>query len=376
VVTILDRSWTQWPEVAPDWSALVLASPYLSAFLTSAWVEAWLSVFGDSLAPRVLVFRSTSAPQTTVGACVLVARAERRGPFSLRQVHFHTAGEDEADETVPEHNAVLCLEGWEREVAAALRGYLDRSPWDQFIAGGMAEGPTLDAVAEAFADIPAIVRPAPSHYIDLASLDADGYLARLSRNTREQIRRSRRLYEHEGPVTLEQAADLPAALAMLDELAGLHQTAWEARGEAGVFSSPLFVAFHRAFIERAFASGGVQLLRVRVGPVAIAILYNLVHAGRVSSYQSGLRYSHDNRLKPGVVAHVLAMEHCRASGFTEYDLLSGGSQYKKSLATGSRTLTWMTFQRATMKLKTLDRLAALKRSARARIRRTPVPPGS
>jgi CelD/BcsL family acetyltransferase involved in cellulose biosynthesis len=304
----------------------------------------------------------------------------------VQRVYLNTAGEDPADETVMEYNALLCLEGWEGEIAAALRRHLDRIAWDEFAANGMAEGPSLKALTSvAFPDRPANLTNVQSHYVDLARLgpSADNYLADLSRNTREQIRRSCRIYGQQGPLEVQAAATLPEALAILDELAQLHQASWIARGKPGAFASKRFSAFHRDLIERVFPKGGVQLLRVRAGSTVIGLLYNFVYARRVYSYQSGLRFSDDNRLKPGLVAHVAAIRYCCEAGLLEYDFLAGEDRYKQSLSTDARTLTWVVVERPTLKMRAMRVLRGLKRrihgsrsSQAPALRAAPPPSGS
>ncbi len=180
--------------------------------------------------------------------CLLVPRTERRGPFAVRRLYLNTAGEDASDETVIEHNTLLCLDGWQPEIAVALRRHLDSDAWEEFAANGMAEGPFLDALtSSAFPDIHAAFTRVRSPYVDLAAIgkSPDGYLGMISRNTREQIRRSRRIYEDEGDLEVQAPAEVPEALAMLDELAQLHQARWTAVGKPGVFASTPFTEFHR-----------------------------------------------------------------------------------------------------------------------------------
>jgi CelD/BcsL family acetyltransferase involved in cellulose biosynthesis len=77
-----------------------------------------------------------------------------------------------------------------------------------------------------------------------------------------------------------------------------------------------------------FPRGAIQVLRAE----GVGVLYNFVDRGRVYFYQSGFHYSPDNRLKPGLVMHYLAVEHCLSNPeLAEYDFLAGDSQYKRSL---------------------------------------------
>lgn len=365
VLTTTSHPWTAWPQLEGGWADLAVASPHTSFFLTPNWVGAWLAAFGAARQPRFLVFHDEAS---AVGMCLLVSRTEGRGPFPVRRVLLHTAGEDPADETVIEYNALLCLEGWEAEMAAALRRDLEGQAWDEFAAPAMAEGPGLKALeSSAFPDIPAGVVEVRSHYVDLAGLGpgADTTLAGFSGNTREQLRRSRRIYEREGPLQVQAATDAREALAMLDEMAQLHQSRWTGRGKPGVFASPRFTGFHRDLVARAFPEGGIQLLRIRAGATVIGLLYNFVYKGRVYFYQSGLRFSDDNRLKPGLVAHEAAIRYCRDAGLREYDFLAGEDRYKQSLSTDARTLRWLVFERPTLKMKAMRLLRNLKRRTRS-----------
>jgi CelD/BcsL family acetyltransferase involved in cellulose biosynthesis len=77
-------------------------------------------------------------------------------------------------------------------------------------------------------------------------------------------------------------------------------------------------------------------------------------------YQSGLEPSSDNKVKPGLVAHALAITECAAAGLREYDFLAGDSQYKKSLSTARRPIIWQVFQRRGVKLATITFLKQIR----------------
>ena len=173
-------------------------------------------------------------------------------------------------------------------------------------------------------------------------------MAVLSRNTREQLRRSMRRYQERGALVIESARTLTEARAMFAEMVALHAQHWNALGQSGGFSTPSRRAFHRSFLERAFPLGQVQLLRVCAGDCVVGVLYNLVANGHVCFYQSGLRYDEDKQLKPGLVAHHLAIGHCLAAGFRQYDFLPSApseGRYKMSLSTNVHRIGTVLFQR-------------------------------
>jgi CelD/BcsL family acetyltransferase involved in cellulose biosynthesis len=183
----------------------------------------------------------------------------------------------------------------------------------------------------------------PSYLIDLAEIRATtgDYLATRSRNSRQQIRRSMRLFEDAGPLRLAPAASLDEALATLADLKILHQRYWRAKGKPGAFASPFFERFHRALVTDAWPAGKIDLLRLTVGTRTIGCLYNFVHEGQAYAYQSGFDFGSDGRCKPGLVSHSLAAQRYLDAGLRRYLLLAGEGQYKVTLATHSEPLYWL-----------------------------------
>ena len=129
------------------------------------------------------------------------------------------------------------------------------------------------------------------------------------------MRRSYRLYEASGPLTLQRADTVETALDYLSKLIVLHDITWKARGKAGAFATPAVRRFHHALIARGVPGGEVDLLRVTAGPMLVGYLMNFRHNGQVSAYQSGFNYSAaSSHQKPGLTCHHLAIEAYRAAG--------------------------------------------------------------
>jgi CelD/BcsL family acetyltransferase involved in cellulose biosynthesis len=170
-------------------------------------------------------------------------------------------------------------------------------------------------------------------------------LAQLSRNTRSQITRSLRLYESHGSLAITPSATLGEAHDRLAALAVLHQQRWVAAGRPGAFALPIFAEFHRRVLARGFAAGTADVLRIAAGPEEIGYLYNFYCDNEVYAYQNGFHFAADQRLKPGLVSHLLAFAHYRRAGATRYRFLAGDSRYKRSLSTGSYDLSWLVLER-------------------------------
>jgi len=71
-------------------------------------------------------------------------------------------------------------------------------------------------------------------------------------------------------------------------------------------------------------------------------LYNFVHDGWVAAYQSGFDFGPDaDRLRPGLVCHLMAIQHYAGAGMRRYDFLGGEARYKRSLANAEIPLVWL-----------------------------------
>jgi CelD/BcsL family acetyltransferase involved in cellulose biosynthesis len=138
------------------------------------------------------------------------------------------------------------------------------------------------------------------------------------------------------------AADVDEALEFFDGLERLHRAVWEARGKAGSFANPAFGPLHRDLIRHGMDAGVVRLCRLTASGQEFGYLYNFVWRGRVFNYQSGFAYEDDNRIKPGLVSHVLAIEDALARGEDCYDFMAGGAGHKAHLANAQTPMNWIT----------------------------------
>ena len=222
-----------------------------------------------------------------------------------------------------------------------------------------------------------VIAETGSARVDLAAVRASGrpYVATLGPNTRSQIRRACRLYDERGGLRLDAAQDVDEALAYFAAAGPLHQARWEARGKPGAFASPHYVDFHQRLIRAAWSSGAVDLLRVSAGDEPIGYLYNFVHRGTVYFYLSALRYEADNRLKPGLVTHALAIQHYVDRGLATYDFMAGASRYKASLGQPGPAILHLRLEPPGLKLHLLD-LARRCRDQARRMRSPTLAPGA
>ncbi|MEO3471572.1 GNAT family N-acetyltransferase [Roseomonas sp. CAU 1739] len=277
----------------------------------------------------------------------VVLRAESDGMtlglalFNRRRggLHLSESGEASLDAPFVEHNAPLIDDG----IAVDLLPALMQAAWAAGGVSHMALSGVPPAVAGAAGGWAWRRHEHVAPRVDLDAIRAAGgdYLARLSANTRQQIRRSLRAYAAQGALRMDRAASIGEATDWLDALAALHGQTWQARGKVGAFANPFMLRFHRALIRRGLPRGEVELLRARVGERVIGYLLNLRRGGWVCAYQSGCDLAAAGRdERPGIICHVLAIEQALRLGERVYDFLAGDDRYKRSLGTDEARLVW------------------------------------
>ena len=354
--------------IEPEWRAL-LARANASFFLSWPWIATWLERHG----PVARLARIRHEDET-VALALLVERKRGLGPLTTRTSYLHATGDRDADRIAVEYNDLLAARGY--EVAARitlLDGLLSGRRRSRAVVLPMVGG-EMEAAAAAAGLRSRRRSESRCAVVDLEAIRRWGsdYLQHLSSSARAQIRRAVRLYEARGPLRIEAAHDAAEAVAWLEPLAALHEARFRSKGLRGAFSVPGFVEFHRALVTRAWPEGGVELLRIRAGDEVIGYLYNFLWRGWVGYYTSGFVYTDDNRLKPGLVAHWLAIERHLAAGRRIYDFMAGESRYKATLGEPGPVLFDLVVERD-------DRLArwtALVRRIRDRLARLPRPPAT
>jgi hypothetical protein len=357
------RSWRDWEYVVEHWRDLVDRCPSASFFVSPDWVSTWLDIFGTSLEPKLVHFFDDES--TLVGACLLVERSVRKGPFKIRRVYLNTAGEDEADSPCVEHNMLFCEPGFERAIAAGLRRCLSNhrmvSPWDELCVAGLQDGESLAALAESFDDLVLDDESRVNRYVSLDHLRTSGrgYLESLPIMERMHARQNIRTYSELGPLELVEAASTDEALRFLEGLAKLRKR------RSSPFGSERFYKFHQRLVRRCFQRGNIQLVQLRAGSSVVGYHYYLRYRGRASFYQYGYDHALRAHNNPGLTMHAIAAQDALDAGLREYDFMAGDVEDERGLAALSREMHWLSFRMPTLKMNTLDRVRQANRRLRS-----------
>lgn len=352
------------PGLLADWTALYARAARPSFFLSPAWIAAWLA--GRPARTELFLLRGVIGGDTMLLG--LFGRSARRHPPIVggRAIHLHEFGEPDLDAIYIEYNDFLVAaeaapDARAKAIQSAIAAFSKRDDV-VFRNASPALASAIDATG--VGRLRRELGRRPVFEVDLARVrEAGGSFAAIATGSfRSQLRRSMRRYEERGALTLRVAQTDAARERAWRKLAELHRNAWRRRGKQGAFDNPAFEKFHRRL--RAEAPESTQFVELKCGEETIGCLYNFVHDGRVMNYQSGFRFEDDNQLKPGFVAHALAIEHYASQGFAVYDLLAGDAPYKRRLGEESVTLS-------TVVLEGRNGLRSTLRAAARKLRNDP-----
>lgn len=313
-----------------------------SFFSSWTWASAMLRQAPDAM-------RLLKATRGGVPAGLALCALRRGRLLPLRQAWFNASGSHALDGVMIEHNGF------------ALPGGEDKALWADFLswfaAGGLDAGELIVPGREMARDTvpPELIvleDRRKAYRTPLGGLGGEGIASVLSRNARQQLRRS--LRDFGGELRVDVAPDAVTALAWFDRLKELHVRSWTRRGRRHAFDNPAFEPFHRDLIESGIAAGSVDLMEVAAGGRVFGYLYNFKRNGIVHNYQSG--FSDDEpSLRPGYVCHALAIGHYARIGMTTYDFLAGTNRLKQSFGIDTYELSWRRYRRPTLAFR-LDRL--------------------
>lgn len=334
-------------------------------FQSWGWISCWLQEIG--LEQQITLVRVHQG-DLLVGLGLFVSAEFVRRKMIRCKVVFLNEYPLAGNNMVMEYNGLLAQTGCEQAVYQHTLEHLSKQfPLiDEFHFGALSQKAYSSLVQCKVDGLRNRVEDkSPSWQVDLTKFETgmDAYLATLSKNTRAQIRYSRRQYEQQSPVLFHVAENIEQALVFFDALKLLHVTRWQKKGEKHAFKDK-WEKFHRGIIQQRFASGEIQMIRVANEHQDIAYLFNYVWKSRVYVLQMGFNYSDNKRIKPGYLAHAMAVVYNRDNAMELYDFMHGFSRYKNSLSDLTENLLWLIWQRPRLKFRIEELAVATVRALR------------
>jgi CelD/BcsL family acetyltransferase involved in cellulose biosynthesis len=344
-------------EAASKWQDLERSIRNTGLTNSWPWIKTWLDNYDGLVQP---IFAFGKQGDQLIGAALITKATHRIGCIPIPAVHLGTAGEPEKETIHVEYNRLLVApESLDAFAMGLIRTLQQQFRWSELrLDGFVPEHADALIRAGANAGLHCRVDLRKSPTFDFQKATDEGYqdvISALGNNTRYNIRRSLRLFDRNfGQRSIEWAETPEQARDILRELIQLHQKRWERDGLSGAFQNDRVRRYHEDHIDALslWPQGSLIVFRVKQGETTIGCLFNFVEGAHVMSYKSGLPLFDDNRLKPGLVTHVVCMEECKRRGlFAEeecskpclltYDFLVGEELYKQQLSNAESNLTWV-----------------------------------
>jgi len=338
------------------WKNLINSIDTLTFFHSWEWISTWLSLYQ----PDILLV-SVSQQGETVALGLFGRSVEHRHKvLKSSQLRLFQTGDRDEDQIWVEFNDIIArpehLEGARKACISALLSA--DTPCDEIVLS-MIPGSHSAGLLNTYPGAE-VCLSSPRYRTDLVELakSHDSYLSSLKRNTRYQINLSRRRYESSyGALRLDFADSTSKALEYLGEAGKMHINRWNDSG----FLNQDFVDFHTRFIERHFNAGFVDIARITAGNHIVAIIYNIIFNQNVYFYLQGVQPEPDGKLKPGLTAHAMLIEHYLDKNMKSYDFMGGYSQYKEQLSAADDELLVIKIQKPLLKFRLENMARRIKR---------------
>ncbi len=328
--------YAQLPEfesLRAEWNDLLTRSDNGSIFATWEWVDACWKYSAPGKQPLVLAARD--AEGRLVGLLPLARTSRFRVLHTLEVIGCTQLGYPMGD-----YGGLMTERGAEIAVWSAMLRYLRKSRWSildlrNCMAGSPAREEQLTRLySQSFSGPSWGVRVQSADICRAIRLPStfEEYLAGLSSNTRQNVRRKLRKLAEDGH-TIEQVKpeDEATRNAAMEAFFEFHQDRWETDPSGGGFPDGSVRAMHRYLARSLAASGKLDLRLVRSSEGEIAgVIYNFRHNGVGYYYHLGV--NQDARWTPYSLGTCLLADSIAAAiadGCHTFDLLRGDHDYKR-----------------------------------------------
>ncbi len=338
------ESDAEFASLEATWERLLGGAAAASVFAGFDWQHLWWRTYGRGRALRLLV---AERGDRIVGLLALHVSTERVLRWPVRVLRLVGTGGD----TSPDDLGPVLAAGEEVEASRALADAILRlGGWDVLNLHDLDPGsPFAGAMADAARRASLACVAGRSERISYVELPAtwDAWLASLHRDRRYRVRKIRKDLLAAHPDARVFAFTDPATLdAGVDRLVHLHRARWRDSGQPHGFSSPEYVAFHRAVMHACLARDRLRLYALELGGEIAAMFYMYRFRGGLYLMQTGFDPA-QAKLKPGLALLGFILEQAIGERYRVLDFLKGEHRYKDELATGERETVSVAAFRAT-----------------------------
>ncbi len=306
------------PEIRKAWEMILEKIPHRSPFLSPLWVEVWLKHFGQTLEPRLLLFRGENGVLQGIGHLLESSENGKRG-LSLS-----------GSRDVWDYRDFVIQPGWEEEAFRSLSFLLKNGSFDFIELDSIAQiSPTAKIFPGALESFGFRVSRKMEETVINLSLPAtwDGFLEALNAKDRHELRRKIRRIEKEGSCEWVRGVELSSLDEKMDLFLGLHR---KSRRDKSEFMTAEMEAYFRDLARELLNKGWLDLSFLRFQNKEIAAFFSFDFADTKFVYNSG--YDPDfSWYSPGIVLSAYCIRGAIEKGMNGFNFLRGREDYKYHL---------------------------------------------
>ncbi|MEE8370458.1 MAG: GNAT family N-acetyltransferase [Dehalococcoidia bacterium] len=300
-------------QLESEWQELLIKSFHPCVFVSPTWQRVWWEEFGDGRESLLLSVRCGGA---LVGVAPLM-REDGRLTFA-------------GDTQICDYMDFTAAVGAEPAVlTAVLRSLLTEPGQELALWAVRDDSPTLKALPTVCADLGLSLEMEVEDVCPRVELPDswEGYLQRLNRKDRHELRRKLRKLPQGGAVGLE-VIEAPADVeAALDDFLRLHGAA---RSDKAEFMTERMAHFFCRIVTAMAQEALVEIIFLTLNRVRVAAVLCFRAEGELLLYNSGYDPAYAG-LSVGVLSKALALQRTIEEGRTRFDLLRGAEPYKYDL---------------------------------------------
>lgn len=315
-------------EVERLYDSLSTQLPSHSFFLSKSWIISWLQVITTPIS--LVVFYSNEQP---IGFAFLGKQSKWYGDT----YYLNQSGNAKDDQMWIENNDIIVPQAFKHHCRIALLQTLQQTPRFHRIVLSLVASknwPTDHLFTWA-------AEQSSVSFVNLQALQNNekNFETTLSKNSKSAVRRAAKYIEKQyGEITMRMRHDNLHEL-LQQELAPLHIKQWQNTAHGSGFENPVFTKFLALLSKSNAPECRCEVLSFHAGDKTLGYLFNIISHNEVYFYLSAINYADaDNKYKPGMVIHKLAIEHYARLNYSKYDFLAGAARYKESLSTDTYTM--------------------------------------
>ncbi|GAA6204820.1 GNAT family N-acetyltransferase [Thalassotalea sp. SU-HH00458] len=324
-----------------------------SFFLSWKWIGSWLNIISKN---KTVILVTAQQNNTIVGLGIFVEKlTTRHCILKSKQWYLHRTGDEKEDQIWIENNDFLIQKKDKTLIKNVMWEHLvsKQNQVDEFIVNVSKKSEFKELPS--FSNYQCIKENRDIGYKVTLNKDltTEQYLNSLSKNTRQQFRRSIKELESIGEIKFDVIQEKEQQLKVLEKTQFWHINKWKNTKTPSGFENHFFTTFHSLCIQEEHPNAKTYLTTLSLNKEIIGCLYLLQQQNCFYFYLSNLKPIIDNKIKLGITLHILMINWIieKSSETAYYDFLAGDSRYKKSLSTSKDEYFKLTLQRSAIKFK-------------------------